>query len=77
RVGAIRLDSGDLSTLAREARSRLDAAGYPEVKIVASSGLDEWKIAKLVAAGAPIDAFGVGTEMGVSSDAPVIDLSYK
>ncbi|MDY7115007.1 nicotinate phosphoribosyltransferase [Halomonas sp. SSL-5] len=77
RVGAIRLDSGDLGALAREARSLLDAAGYPEVKVVASSGLDEWKIAKLVAAGAPIDAFGVGTEMGVSSDAPVIDLSYK
>ncbi|NAW33678.1 nicotinate phosphoribosyltransferase [Halomonas alimentaria] len=77
RVGAIRLDSGDLGTLAREARTRLDAAGYPEVRIVASSGLDEWKIAELVAAGAPIDAFGVGTEMGVSSDAPVIDLSYK
>lgn len=77
RVGAVRLDSGDLGQLAREARALLDAAGHPEVKIVASSGLDEWRIAALVEARAPIDAFGVGTEMGVSSDAPVIDLSYK
>ncbi|ERS87621.1 MULTISPECIES: nicotinate phosphoribosyltransferase [unclassified Halomonas] len=77
RVGAVRLDSGDLGGLAREARALLDAAGHPEVKIVASSGLDEWQIAALVEAGAPIDGFGVGTEIGVSSDAPVIDLSYK
>ncbi|NWN82278.1 MAG: nicotinate phosphoribosyltransferase [Halomonas sp.] len=77
RVGAVRLDSGDLGQLAREARALLDAAGHPEVKIVASSGLDEWRIAALVEARAPIDVFGVGTEMGVSSDAPVIDLSYK
>lgn len=77
RVGAVRLDSGDLGQLARGARTLLDAAGHSEVKIVASSGLDEWKIEALVESGAPIDAFGVGTEMGVSSDAPVIDLSYK
>ncbi|WP_445003378.1 nicotinate phosphoribosyltransferase [Halomonas mongoliensis] len=76
-IGAIRLDSGDLGQLAREARALLDAAGHPEVKIVASSGLDEWQIAALLEEGAPIDVFGVGTEMGASSDAPVIDLSYK
>jgi len=77
RVGAIRLDSGDLGELAKGARRLLDDAGHTEVKIVASSGLDEHQIDQLLADGAPIDAFGVGTEMGVSSDAPVIDLSYK
>ncbi|MBF8221506.1 nicotinate phosphoribosyltransferase [Halomonas sp. 328] len=76
-VAAIRLDSGDLGALARGARQRLDAAGHGDVKIIASSGLDEWRIADLLAQGAPIDAFGVGTQLGVSADAPVIDLSYK
>ncbi|GKW48947.1 hypothetical protein NCCP2165_11620 [Halomonas sp. NCCP-2165] len=76
-VAAIRLDSGDLGALARGARRRLDAAGHGNVKIIASSGLDEWQIATLVAQGAPIDGFGVGTQLGVSADAPVIDLSYK
>ncbi|MCH4562439.1 nicotinate phosphoribosyltransferase [Halomonas sp. EGI 63088] len=77
RVSAIRLDSGDLGELAKGARALLDEAGHPEVKIVASSGLDEYKIDDLLEDDAPIDAFGVGTEMGVSADAPVIDLSYK
>ncbi|MCK2184536.1 nicotinate phosphoribosyltransferase [Halomonas getboli] len=76
-VGAIRLDSGDPGELARDARALLDAAGHAEVKIVASSGLDEHAIEALLADGAPIDAFGVGTRMGVAADAPVIDLSYK
>ncbi|MDT8879635.1 nicotinate phosphoribosyltransferase [Halomonas saccharevitans] len=76
-VKAIRLDSGDLAELARGARRLLDAAGHDEVQIVASSGLDEVQIEALLEAGAPIDAFGVGTQMGVSADAPVIDLSYK
>jgi len=76
-VKAIRLDSGDLDELARGARRLLDAAGHDEVQIVASSGLDEVQIEALLEAGAPIDAFGVGTQMGVSADAPVIDLSYK
>ncbi|TFH86336.1 nicotinate phosphoribosyltransferase [Billgrantia azerbaijanica] len=77
RVAAIRLDSGDLGELAHRSRERLDAAGHTDVKIIASSGLDEHKIAALLDDNAPIDAFGVGTEMGVSADAPVIDLSYK
>ncbi|GGX86098.1 nicotinate phosphoribosyltransferase [Litchfieldella qijiaojingensis] len=77
KVGAIRLDSGDLGPLARDARQLLDDAGHADVKIVASSGLNEQAIAELIGAGAPIDAFGVGTSMGVSEDAPVIDLSYK
>ncbi|MFC3284982.1 nicotinate phosphoribosyltransferase [Litchfieldella rifensis] len=77
KVGAIRLDSGDLGALARDSRRLLDEAGHQDVKIVASSGLDEHNIAELVKTAAPIDAFGVGTSMGVSQDAPVIDLSYK
>ncbi|MBB3185191.1 nicotinate phosphoribosyltransferase [Halomonas fontilapidosi] len=76
-VKSIRLDSGDLGELAKGARQLLDEAGHDDITIVASSGLDEFKIAALLEDGAPIDAFGVGTQMGVSADAPVIDLSYK
>lgn len=77
RISAVRLDSGDLGTLARESRRILDAAGHPEIGIFASSGLDEYKIAALLDAGAPIDGFGVGTGMSVSEDAPALDLAYK
>jgi len=77
QIGAIRLDSGDLGTLAREARGLLDAAGLKEIRIFASSDLDEYGIAALVKADAPIDGFGVGTAMGVSSDAPFLDIVYK
>jgi nicotinate phosphoribosyltransferase len=77
KVGALRLDSGDLIELARETRRLLDAAGLREIEIFASSSLDEYEIAALLAAGAPIDGFGVGTGMGVSSDAPTIDIVYK
>jgi nicotinate phosphoribosyltransferase len=76
-VGAVRLDSGDLAELARGSRKILDEAGLEQVKIFASGSLDEEKIAAMVASGAPIDAFGVGTRMGVSRDAPSIDLAYK
>lgn len=77
RVRGIRLDSGDLGGLAREARRILDEAGLEDVEIVASGGLDEHEVARLVRSGAPIAAFGVGTRMGVSSDAPSLDLAYK
>ncbi|MBB3141822.1 nicotinate phosphoribosyltransferase [Halomonas organivorans] len=76
-IDAIRLDSGDLGELAHGARALLDAAGHDRIRIVASSGLDEHGIASLLTNGAPIDAFGVGTQLGVAADAPVIDLSYK
>ncbi len=76
RIG-IRLDSGDLSSLARAARLLLDDAGLRQVRIFASGGLDEHDIEDLVAAGAPIDAFGVGTKVGVSADAPSLDTVYK
>ncbi|MEX0730359.1 MAG: nicotinate phosphoribosyltransferase [Aquisalimonadaceae bacterium] len=76
-VGGIRLDSGDLGGLATKARQRLDRAGLQAVKIVASGGLDEWRIRDLLAGGAPIDSFGVGTEMGSVADAPALDFAYK
>lgn len=77
RVRAVRLDSGDLGALAIATRQRLDAAGLHKVDIFASGGLDEDEIARLLAAGAPIDGFGVGTKMGVSDDAPDLDIAYK
>lgn len=77
KVSAIRLDSGDLGELAKAARRLLDAAGLTRVKIVASSSLDEYKIAQLVAQDAPIDSFGVGTQLAVSGDAPELDFAYK
>ncbi len=73
----IRLDSGDLDALSREARRVLDEAGLPRVRIFASGGLDEMDVDRLVTAGAPIDAFGIGTRMGVSADAPYLDSVYK
>jgi len=76
-VRGIRLDSGNLGELAREARRRLDAAGLPDVTIFASGGLDEYSIARLVDEAPQIDGFGVGTRMGVSQDAPALDMAYK
>jgi len=77
KVRAIRLDSGDLLELSRKARAMLDEAGLQDVGVFASGGLDEYKIAELLAAGAPIDGFGVGTAMGVSEDAPSLEIAYK
>ncbi|MFF8310035.1 nicotinate phosphoribosyltransferase [Streptomyces lydicus] len=74
---AIRLDSGDLARLARDARAMLDNAGLPQVRIVASGGLDEYAVHDLVASGAPIDIYAVGTRVGVSADAPALDSAYK
>ena len=73
----VRLDSGDMVALSRQVRRILDEAGLSEVKIVASSGFDEHILAQLIADGARIDAFGVGTRMGVSADAPYLDMVYK
>jgi nicotinate phosphoribosyltransferase len=77
RVSAVRLDSGDLLDLSRRARRLLDDAGLGSVRIFVSSNLDEDVIAQLVAVGAPIDGFGVGSAMGVSPDAPTLDIVYK
>jgi nicotinate phosphoribosyltransferase len=77
RVSGIRLDSGNIAQLAQQARKTLDAAGSNQVKIFASNSLDEYSIEELQNAGAPIDGFGVGGRMGVSSDAPMLDTAYK
>ncbi|WP_417531066.1 nicotinate phosphoribosyltransferase [Marinobacter lipolyticus] len=77
RVSAIRLDSGDLEAEARDCRAILDEAGLQDVRIMASGGLDEYRISRLVAAGVPIDGFGVGTAIGASNDAPALELAYK
>ncbi|MFW6200789.1 MAG: hypothetical protein ACOC8K_09455, partial [Gemmatimonadota bacterium] len=74
---AIRLDSGDLGELAKKSRRILDDAGLDDVEIFASGGLDEHEIEELLDGGAPIDGFGVGTGMGVSRDAPALDIAYK
>jgi nicotinate phosphoribosyltransferase len=76
-VAAIRLDSGDLGALSKAARTKLDGAGLNEIKIFASSGLDEYRIAALMDEGCPIDAFGVGTKLVVAQDAPALDMAYK
>ena len=76
-VNAIRLDSGDLGELARAARALLDDAGFPQIRIMASGGLDEHSISQLIDSGAPIDTFGVGTRFSTSADAPYIDSVYK
>jgi nicotinate phosphoribosyltransferase len=76
-VSAVRLDSGELGALAHETRRLLNAAGLQHVGIFASSGLDEHVIDALLATGAPINGFGVGTGMGVSEDAPSLDIAYK
>ncbi len=74
---AIRIDSGELDRESRAARAALDEAGLGNVRIFVSGGLDEHDIDTLVRAGAPVDAFGVGTQMGVSYDAPCLDSAYK
>lgn len=77
RPRAVRLDSGDLLSLSRRVRAILDESGLRETAILLSGDLDEWRIAELLAAGAPIDAFGVGTALSTSSDAPSLSAIYK
>ncbi|MFF2568731.1 nicotinate phosphoribosyltransferase [Streptomyces sp. NPDC101191] len=74
---AVRLDSGDLGALARRARTTLDAAGPAGVRIIASGGLDEYEVDRLVRDGAPIDAYAVGSKVGTAADAPYLDMAYK
>ncbi|MBV9303548.1 MAG: nicotinate phosphoribosyltransferase [Acidobacteriaceae bacterium] len=76
-VWGVRLDSGDLGALSREVRRILDSAGLRDAKIFASNDLNEDRLAELVRSGAPIDAFGVGTELATSADAPSVSAVYK
>jgi nicotinate phosphoribosyltransferase len=76
-VRSVRLDSGDLIVLSKNVRRILDDGGLKEVNILASGGLDEDNIGEMLRAGAPIDAFGVGTSLTTSSDVPALDCAYK
>jgi nicotinate phosphoribosyltransferase len=73
----VRLDSGDMADLSKEVRAILQERRLSGVVIFASGGFDEYKIAENIAKGAEINAFGVGTKMGVSADAPYTDMAYK
>ncbi len=77
RIRAVRLDSGDLVEHSRRVRTILDDGGLEDVRIFCSGNLDEYAIADLVAAGAPVDGFGVGTRLDTSADAPYLDSAYK
>src|SRR5262249_48925045 len=73
----VRLDSGDLVEQAKQVRAILDGVGMQQTKILASGDLNEARIAGLIAAGAPIDSFGVGTDLSTSRDAPALGGVYK
>jgi nicotinate phosphoribosyltransferase len=76
-VKGVRLDSGDLADHARKVRRILDEGGLQQAQILASGNLDEYRLQALVASGAPIDSFAVGTAMTTSADAPSLDCVYK
>ncbi|MBU6434071.1 MAG: nicotinate phosphoribosyltransferase [Nitrospirae bacterium] len=76
-VKGVRLDSGDLADHARKVRHILDEGGLPQAQILASGNLDEYQLQRLMASGAPIDSFAVGTAMTTSADAPSLDCAYK
>ncbi len=77
RLRGVRLDSGDMAALSKRVRSMLDEAGLDYATVLASGGFDEYRISDVLEAGALIDGFGVGTNMGVSMDAPSVDMAYK
>ncbi|MGB5947101.1 nicotinate phosphoribosyltransferase [Paenisporosarcina sp.] len=73
----IRLDSGDIAFLSKEARRMLDAAGFPNAKIVVSNDLDEYTILNLKAQGAKVDMWGIGTKLITAYDQPALGAVYK
>jgi nicotinate phosphoribosyltransferase len=77
KIRAVRLDSGDLVALSKSVRRILDEGGLNEVNIFASGGLDEDSVGRMLAAGAPINGFGMGTSLTTSSDVPALDCVYK
>ncbi|HEY2989317.1 MAG TPA: nicotinate phosphoribosyltransferase [Candidatus Binatia bacterium] len=77
KLRGVRIDSGDLAALARAVRKIFDDAGLRDVKIIGSGGLDEYDLAQFTEDNVPYDSYGVGTRMGVSSDAPWLDMAYK
>jgi nicotinate phosphoribosyltransferase len=77
KVLGVRIDSGNIPELCREVRRILDQEGFKDVKILVSGGVDEYDIESWVSEGVPIDAFGVGTKLLTSADAPYLDIAYK
>ena len=77
RIKGIRLDSGNLVLLSREARKILDENGFRDAIIIVSGGIDEYQIKELMDKKAPIDGFGVGTDLVTSADLPKLDCAYK
>jgi nicotinate phosphoribosyltransferase len=77
KIRGVRLDSGDILDLSRKVRTIFDRSGMRDVQIFASGNIDEYAIHDLLSAGAPIDAFGVGTRLDTSSDIPYFDCAYK
>lgn len=77
RIRGVRIDSGDLIDLSKKVRGILDAGGLGDVTIIASGGVDEDVLTGLIAGGAPIDGFGIGSSLTTSSDAPALDCVYK
>ena len=77
RPRGVRLDSGDLVTLSKAVRHKLDHAGLTETRIFASGDLNEYTIADALKAGAAVDFFGVGTELATSKDVPALGTVYK
>ena len=76
-IQGVRIDSGDSLALSRQVRAVLDAAGLADTEIMVTGDLDEYRIRDLVAAGAPVDSFGVGTQLATSGDAPYLNATYK
>jgi nicotinate phosphoribosyltransferase len=77
RLVGVRIDSGDIAHLSRSVRKILDEAGLRDTQVLLSGDLDEYRIAELVDEGVPVDAFGVGTQLGVSGDEPSLGGVYK
>ena len=77
RPKGIRIDSGDVTYLSKQARKMLDEAGFPDCQIVASNSLDEFTIRDILVQGAKIDSFGVGERLITSSSEPVFGGVYK
>jgi nicotinate phosphoribosyltransferase len=77
KIAGVRLDSGDLLEKSRQVREILDRHGLTETQIVASGDLNEFRIAELVRQGAPVDVWGVGTDLATSRDVPALGVVYK
>ncbi|MCL2483041.1 MAG: nicotinate phosphoribosyltransferase [Propionibacteriaceae bacterium] len=75
RLGAVRIDSGDLTATARDVRALLDELGATKTRIIVTSDLDEWQLAAL--SGAPVNGYGVGTSLVTGSGAPTCSMVYK